>query len=150
MGLFDGIKMAADLVKGGIAAFKASEKLEELVKRSQDEYKSLVKPEQAKLYQEYASLDRAKLKETDTDKQNALTEKAEAAAAAYLSALAADAAFPQAFRDEVTQALAEYAKTNDAAMEIFEKYMMKQAKTDAEKEEARKALEALKAEEAAK
>lgn len=145
MGLFDGLKLAADLVKGGIAAFKASEKLEELVKRSRDECKNLVKPEQEQLYQEYANLDSAKSRETDTDKQNALTEKVEAAAVAYLSALAADASYPQAFRAEVTQALAEYAKTNDMPAEIFEKHMMKQAKTEEEKAEVRKALEEIKA-----
>ena len=146
MGLFDGIKLAADLVKGGIAAFKASEKLEELVKRSQDEYKNLVSADAEKLYQEYVNLDHAKGKETDTDKQNALTEKVEAAAVAYLSALAADASFPKAFRDETTQALAAYAKANDMPMEIFEKHMLKQAKTDEEKAEVRKALEEMKAE----
>jgi len=145
MGLFDGLKLAADLVKGGIAAFKASEKLEELVKRSRDECKNLVKPEQEQLYQEYANLDSAKSMETDTDKQNAMTEKVEAAAVAYLAALAADASFPQAFRAEITQALAEYAKTNDMPAEIFEKHMMKQAKTEEEKAEVRKALEEIKA-----
>lgn len=150
MGLFDGLKLAADLVKGGIAAYKASEKLEELVKRSRDEFKNLVKPEQEQLYQEYATLDNAKLKETDTDKQNEMTEKVEAAAVAYLTALAADASFPQAFRDEITQALAEYAKTNDMPAEVFEKYMMKQAKTEEEKAEVRKVLEEMKAEKAAK
>ncbi|MBQ9492527.1 MAG: hypothetical protein IJR54_02165 [Oscillibacter sp.] len=146
MGLFDGIKLAADLVKGGIAAFKASEKLEALVKRSQDEFKSLIKPEQAQLYQEYMTLDRAKAKEEDTEKQNALTEKVEAAAVAYLSALGADDAFPKDFRAEITLALRDYAKTSDFAEDVFEKHMMAQAKTEEEKAEVRKALEEMKAE----
>ena len=63
---------------------------------------------------------------------------------AYLAALAADASFPQAFRGEITQALAEYAKTNDMPMDIFAEHMMKQAKTEEEKAEVRKALEEMK------
>lgn len=142
MGLFDGIKLVGDIVKGGIAAFKASEKLEELVQRSRNEFKSLIKPEQEQLYQKYATLDSAKDKEEDVEKQNAMTEKAEAAAAAYLSALAADDAFPKAFRDEITQALQEYSHANEGAIDdILGNYMMKQAKTDEEKEVVRLMLE---------
>ena len=146
MGLFDGIKMAADLVKGGIAAFKASEKLEELVKRSQDEFKSSINAEENRLYQQYVKLDSARANEEDTEKSNELTSKVEAAAVAYLSALAADSAFPKEFRSEITLALKEYAKTDAFAQEIFEKHMMAQAKTPEEKEEVRKALEDMKAE----
>ena len=142
MGLFDGIKLVGDIVKGGIAAFKASEKLEALVERSQNEFKSLIKPEQEQLYQKYATLGHAKDTEKDVEKQNAMTDKVEAAAAAYLSALAADDAFPKDFRDEITQALREYAHANEGAMDdILGNYLMKQAKTDEEKEAVRLMLE---------
>ena len=142
MGLFDGIKLVGDLVKGGIAAFKASEKLEALVERSRNEFKSLIKPEQEQLYQKYATLNHAKGKEEDVEKQNALTDKVEAAAVAYLSALAADDAFPKDFRDEITQALREYVHANEGAMDdILGNYLMKQAKTDEEKEAVRLMLE---------
>ena len=141
MGLFDGIKLAADLVKGGIAAFKASEKLDELVKRSQDEHKALVNPEQAKLYRDYKSIADAKEKESDIDKQNAMTEKAEAAQVAYLSALEADAAFPKAFRAEITLALEDFRKANDLPEEIFAKHMAAQAKTEEEKAEVWRILD---------
>ncbi|MBQ9522138.1 MAG: hypothetical protein IJR72_06155 [Oscillospiraceae bacterium] len=150
MGLFDGLKLAADLVKGGIAAYKAWEKLEALIKRSQDKYKSLVNANEAALYQEFVNLDYAKSKETETDKQNAMTDKVEAAGVAYLTALAADASFPQAFRTEITQAVAEYVKTNDMPMDIFAEHMMKQAKTPEEKAEVQKIIDEMKAEEAAK
>ena len=142
MGLFDGIKLVGELVKGGIAAFKASEKLEALVERSRNEFKGLIKPEQEQLYQKYATLDYAKVKEKDVEKQNAMTDKVEAAAVAFLSALAADDAFPKDFRDEITQALQEYAHANEGAMDdILGNYLMKQAKTDEEKEVVRLMLE---------
>ena len=142
MGLFDGIKLVGELVKGGIAAFKASEKLEALVERSQNEFKGLIKPEQAQLYQKYATLDYAKVKEKDVEKQNAMTDKVEAAAVAFLSALAADDAFPKDFRDEITQALQEYAHANEGAMDdILGNYLMKQAKTDEDKEVVRLFME---------
>ena len=142
MGLFDGIKLVGELVKGGIAAFKASEKLEALVERSQNEFKGLIKPEQEQLYQKYATLDYAKVKEKDVEKQNAMTDKVEAAAVAFLSALAADDAFPKDFRDEITQALQEYAHANEGAMDdILGNYLMKQAKTDEDKEVVRLFME---------
>lgn len=142
MGLFDGIKLVGDIVKAGVAAFKASEKLEALVKRSQDEFKSLIKPEQERLYQKYATLDYAKVKEEDVEKQNAMTEKVEAAAVAYLAALAEDDAFPKDFRAEITLALREYARANEGAInDVLGNYLMKQAKTDEEKEAVRLFME---------
>ena len=138
MGLFDGIKMVGDIVKAGVAAFKASEKLETLVERSRNDFKSLIKPEQEQLYQKYATLDDARAKETDVEKQNAMTDKIEAAAVAYLSALGADDAFPKGFRDEITQTLQEYARANEGAIDdILGNYLMKRAKTDEEKETVR-------------
>ncbi|MBQ9618380.1 MAG: hypothetical protein IJR48_08450 [Oscillibacter sp.] len=142
MGLFDGIKLVGELVKGGIAAAKASGKLDTLVERSQGEFGGLVKPEQAKLYQDYAALRAAQEAETDADKSNALMEKAEAAEVKYLSALEDDASFPKAFRAEIALALEEYARTNEGMMEdILGKYMMKQAKTPEEQEAVRLMME---------
>ena len=73
MGLFDGMKLAADLVKGGIAAFKASEKLEALTDRSRTECAGF-NPEQEKLYQECKALRAAMEKEEEAEKSNALTD----------------------------------------------------------------------------
>lgn len=150
MGLFDGIKMMADLVKAGVSAAKASGKLDELTERSQEEFKSLLKPGQAKLYQDYKALADAKEKESDIDKQNAMTEKVEAAEVAYLAALEADASFPKAFRAEIVLALEEFRKANDMPAEIFEKHMMSQAKTDEEKEAVRQIMRETLADEADK
>ena len=141
MGLFDNIRLAADLVKGGIAAFKASEKLDKLVERSRDECKALITPEQERLYQAYRAAADAREAETDTDK----TEAVEAAQVAYLTAIEADASFPKDFRAEITLALKEFAETNDAAMDIVSKHMMRQAKTDEEKAFVQQMMEEVKA-----
>lgn len=97
------------MMEGG----KVSDKLGKLAERSQDEFKSLVKPEQATLYQSCKSLEAARDKEKNADKKNAMTPDVEAAQEKYLSAIAADAAFPQDFRDEIASALAEFKRIND-------------------------------------
>ena len=39
MGLFDTLKVMKDIVKGGVAAYQADEKLDELIKRIKEDYK---------------------------------------------------------------------------------------------------------------
>lgn len=142
MGLFDGIKLVGDIVKASMAAVKAGDKLDALVERSQSECASLLKPEQAKLYQEYVALRDAKEAEQDIDKSNDMTEKVEAAEVKYLNALEEDASFPKAFRAEITLALQEYARANEGALDdVLSKYLMKQAKTPEEQEAVRLMME---------
>ena len=105
-----------ELVRLMLEGGKVGDKLEKLAERSQDEYKGLVKPEQAALYQECKSLAAARDKEKNTDKKNALTPGAEAAQEKYLSAIAADASFPQDFRDEIAATLAEYKRIDAEIM----------------------------------
>ena len=136
MGLFDGIKLVGDIIKAGAAAFKASEKLEELIDRSRKECSGF-KPEQEKLYQECKALRDAKEKDPDVS-----DEKVEAAEVKYLKSLEDDASVAKAFRAEITLALREYARANeDAVDDVLGGYMMKQAKTDEEKELVRLMLE---------
>ena len=147
MGLFDGIKLMGDIVKAGVAAFKSSEKLEALTDRSRTECGGF-HPEQEKLYQECRALRAAREKEEDTEKANALTEQIEAAEVKYLASLEEDTSIDKAFRAEITLALQEYARTNseDGVMDdILGKYLMKQAKTDEEKEGVRLMMEGGKA-----
>ena len=59
----------------------------------------------------------------------------------------ANPAISKKFNKEVTDAIAEWNRTNDLPMEIFEKRMMKEAKTDEERAEIRKALDEIKADE---
>ena len=132
MGLFDGIKLVGDIIKAGTAAFKASEKLEELTDRSRKECSGF-NPEQEKLYQECKAL---------RDAPEAEDEKIEAAEVKYLKSLEDDASVAKAFRAEITLALEEYARANEGAIDdVLGGYMMKQAKTDEEKELVRLMLE---------
>ena len=136
MGLFDGIKLVGDIIKAGAAAVKASEKLEELIDRSRKECAGL-NPEQEKLYQECKALRDAKEKDPDVS-----DEKVEAAEVKYLKSLEDDASVAKAFRAEITLALEEYARANEGAIDdVLGGYMMKQAKTDEEKELVRLMLE---------
>ncbi len=129
MGLFDGIKLVGDIVKAGVAAVKASGKLEELADRSRTECAGL-NPEQEKLYQECKALRDAKEKDPDVS-----DEQIEAAEVKYLKSLEDDASIAKAFRAEITLALQEYARANgDAIDDVLGGYMMKQAKTPEEKE----------------
>lgn len=141
MGFFDGIGAMFDMVKEGISAFKASSKLDELTERSQNEFKAKLSPDEQKLYREYETLVAAKEKETDSDKQSAMVKKVETATVKYLAALGENTSLPQAFRDEITAALKEFARTEGSLDGVLEKYMMKQAKTPEEKEAVRLMLE---------
>lgn len=67
----------------------------------------------------------------------------------YLLSVCANASVSKKFRDDVQAAIAEWQKANDAPMEIFEKHMMRQAKTDEERAEIKRVMEEAKAEEEA-
>lgn len=147
MGLFDSIFMAKDLISEGIAAFKASERLEELVGQSVDYYDSVLSDENRELHATYTKLKEKQDAIEDLDERNAMTEDVEKAMVAYLVSVCANASVSKKFRDDVQAAITEWQRTNDAPEELFEKYMMKQAKTDEERAEFKRILEEVKAEE---
>ena len=55
MGFFDTLKVMKDIVKGGIAAYKSGEKLDELIVQSMDDYKKFLSEGEKNLYQKYLS-----------------------------------------------------------------------------------------------
>ena len=146
MGLFDGIKLAAGMVKGGIDLFKATEQMDKLIERSRTEYGKLLSPELEKLYQAYTSAKEANEAESDPDKSADLNEKEEAAQVTYLVALEEDAKLPKEYRAEITLALQEYRRCSDAPMELLDKFLMSKARTDEEKEVTRQILDEVKQE----
>ena len=133
MGLFDGLKLAKDLIKGGIASVKACDKLDELVEKSQDDYEDVLSPAEKQLYREYKELYDRKEEEEDIDRQNEMTEGVEAAEVAYLLALTKNGSLPKSFRDQIAPAVEEYRRTNDLPYEIVEKRLRKMAKDDEER-----------------
>ena len=133
MGLFDNLKMVKDIVKSGIDAFKANEKLDELVKRSLSEFGAKITPAEKELYNSYKKLKDKYENTEDIDAANAMMEEVEQSELAYLLSLAENKAIPEEFRNAVRDAAAEYARANGAAIDIVGKRMMKAAKTDEEK-----------------
>ena len=147
MGLFDNLFMAADLVKGGIAAVKAVDKMEELAEKLYDDYWDVQTSETKRLYKQYKSAKKKYDDNEDLDKQTELSDAAESAVASCILSATTNASLPKSFREEIKSAIAEWQRTNDLAMEIVEKRLMKVAKTDEEREIVRQIIDEAMAEE---
>lgn len=143
--------MAADLVKGGIAAFKASERLEELCQQATDFCEGMFTDENKKLLKEYTALKKKQDAIKDAEESNKMTDDVEKALVSFLLSVAANPAVSKKFTADVKAGVAEWNRTNnDLPMEIFEKRMMKEAKTEEERAEIRKVLDEIAAEDAKK
>ena len=136
MGLFDGIKVVADIVSGGLSAFKASEVLDKLVERSRSEFGDKLGKVENDLYQKYVLAKG----ESEEGSSEAL-EKVENAEIDYLKALTKSSVIPQAFKDEVTAAVDAFIKADNEALEKIGKRFEKMAGTEEEKADIRKTLE---------
>ena len=77
MGLFDGLKMMGDIVKGGIAMAKACEKLDELTLKAVSEYDKFFTPKQKEMYANYKLLKDKQEATEDVDTQNAMSDEVE-------------------------------------------------------------------------
>ena len=141
MGLLDGLFLAKDLIASGINAFKASERLEELVGQSIDYYDGVLTEDNKALYAGYKTIKAKQDAIENIDEQNAMTEDVEKAMVAFLVSVSANSSVSEKFRSDVRTAIAEWQKSNDAPDDIFEKYMMKQAKTEEEREAVRQIME---------
>lgn len=141
MGLFDSLFMAKDIIASGINAVKASGRLEELVGQTIDYYDNVLSDENREFYKAYKELKAKQEAIEDLDERNAVGEEVEKAMVAYLVSVSANTAVSEKFRSDVRDAVAEWKKSNNSAAEIVEKYMMKEAKTEEEREEVRKALQ---------
>lgn len=149
MGFLDNIFMAADLVKGGIAAYKASEHLEELAQQAIDFYEEQFTDESKKLYADYKKLKEKYDATSNAEESNKILEDVEKALVAFLLSLATNPTISKKFKQEITDGIAEYNRTNDLPEEYFEKYMMKMAKTPEEKAEVKRVLAEIAAQEEA-
>ena len=133
--MFEGLKMAADLIKSGINSYKACEKMDTLVEKTQTEFKSKLKPADLALYTKFK---KAKEKEENApetlsdEEKTALTDAKEAAEFLYLSSLTRNGALPAELKNEILGVLKEY--KDSSPEEIFERSMMRYAKTPEEKE----------------
>ncbi len=146
MGIFDGLVMAVDLVKNGLSEVKLVDSMKDLAKRVWKEHKDNLDPDEKELYKKFTSLTKEVEAETkDMDRMNKLIEEEESALAAFLIGVSDNSKLPGSLLEEIQHKMVEYGKSDDRAEEIFEKFMMKKAKTPAQKEEVRKALAEMKA-----
>ena len=149
MGLFDSIEnaldalsVAKDIVKGGIASYKADEKLDELAEKSWDEYEDEQSDEERELYKKYKrSKEKHENADAGTDEKNELLTKVEKRRVAYLKAVSENEEIPEDFREEVKAALKEYKRAESIALDSLEDTLMKHAETDEQREAVKKAVD---------
>ena len=147
MGLFDGLKTMFDIVKGGIEAYKATEKMDEIVAKIMAEYQGSLRDEDSALYAAYTALKAKKEATQDQDAANAMIEEVEKAEVAFLLSVTENPAIPAELKDAVKAAIENYIKANNAPMEMLEKRFMQMAKTDEEKAFVQQMIDDVKKEE---
>ena len=147
MGLFDGLKTMIDIVKGGIEAFKATEKMDEIVAKIMAEYKEQLREEDLNLYTAYTAMKEKKDATTDQEAANAMIEEVEKAEVEFLMSVADNQTVPAELKDTIKAAIETYIKANNAPMEMLEKRFMKMAKTDEEKAFVQQMMDEVKKEE---
>ena len=106
-----------DIVKDGIDSYKSDEKLEELIKKSVDDYEDLLSNSDKKLYKKYLAAKKNYEDEFNEDDKNNLLEKMEMCQVKYLEALIDNSSLPKEFRDEIKNAIVEFKKVNNMALE---------------------------------
>ena len=147
MGLLDGLKTMIDIVKGGIEAYKATEKMDEIVAKIMAEYKEQLRDEDLALYTAYTAMKEKKDATTDQEAANAMIEEVEKAEVEFLMSVADNQAIPAELKETIKAAIETYIKANNAPMEMLEKRFMKMAKTDEEKAFVQQMMDEVKKEE---
>ena len=141
MGFLDTLKVMKDIVKGGIAAYKSGEKLDELIAQSMDDYKKFLSDGEKNLYKKYLSAKEAYEENFSDDDSNNLLEKYENCQVEYLEALQKNSSLPQNFRDEIKNAVAEFKKADNMALESMGETLTKYAENDNEKSNVKKIID---------
>lgn len=140
MMLFDTLKVMKDIVTGGIAAFKAGEKLDELVEKSLNDYEDVLTAEEKNLYQTYQNV-KAEYDAKSTDEQQEFMSKVEDAKIIYLESLEENSSLPKSFREEIKTAIEEFKKADNKALDSLGETLEKYAENDEQKAEVRKTVE---------
>lgn len=140
MGFFDTLKVMKDIVVGGIESFKAGEKLDELIEKSQNDYSDILTTEENNLYQAYQNV-KAQYDATSGEDQQKLIEKVEDARIAYLESLENNSSLPKSFKEEIKTAIEEFKKADNKALDSLGETLEKYAENDEQKAEVRKTVE---------
>ncbi|MBR1553839.1 MAG: hypothetical protein IJ644_00415 [Oscillospiraceae bacterium] len=140
--MFEGLKAMGDMIKSGIANFKACEKMDALTEKARNDFKDKHRPADNAFYLKYKKASEKAENAPDTlsdDEKTALSDAREAAQVVYLSTLVKNDTLPEDFRNEIRAVLEDYQKNTPS--EIFERCMMRYAKTDKEKEEMKQLIQ---------
>ena len=113
------LKVAKDIVKGGISAYKAGEIVDALIAKSIDEYDAVLTEKEKELYEQYKNT-------TDEEKKANLR-------LAYLDILQKNLSIPEDFRMEVKDKAQEYRKAENFALESMESTMLEYAVNEEDK-----------------
>ena len=140
MGFFDTFKVMKDIVTGGIEAFKAGEKLEELIEKIEDDYEDALTAEDKKLLKAYKKAKRAYDDNDDTDKNDDLLGKMEDAQLSFLEALAGNKSLPKSFKNEIKTAIDDFKAADNKALESVGEVLSKAAETDEDRAEVRRTI----------
>lgn len=141
MGFFDTFRVMKDIVTGGIEAYKAGEKLNELIEKATDDYEDVLTAQEKSLYETYKKSSEAYNDNSDTDKTNELLEKLEDDRIAFLEALTQNSSLPKSFRNEIKDALEEFKKADNKALNTLGEVLEKNAETEEERAEIRRQLQ---------
>ena len=140
MGFFDTLKVMKDIVSGGIEAFKAGEKLDELIEKIEDDYEDELTKEEESLLKKYKKAKKANDKNEDTDKNDELLEAMEDAQLAFLEAVLENESLPKSFRREIKTAIEEFKAADNKALESVGEVLSKAAETDEDRAAVRKTI----------
>lgn len=145
MGFFDEIsdtfKVMKDIVHGGIESYKAGEKLDALIVRVENEFGDALTDDNKNLLAAYKSSKEVFEYNTDSDKNQALSEKMDDARVAFLEALLDNSSLSGEFRFEISTALKEFKQANNFALESASNTIAKYAETDEQRAEVQKAFD---------
>ena len=141
MGFFDTLKVMKDIVTGGIEAYKAGEKLDELIEKVEDDYEdALTTNDEARLKQ-YKKAKKAYDENTDSDNNDEMLENMENARLAFLEALEDNSTLPKSLKTEIKTSIAEFKKADNKALDSLGETLEKYAENDEQRAEVRKTLD---------
>lgn len=138
MGLFDTLKIMKDIVTGGIEAYEAGEKLDELIEKVENEYEDALTAEDKARLKEYKTAKKAYDNNTDNDK---LLGKMEDARLSFLEALEENSTLPKTLRHEIRTQIEEFKTADNKALNSLGNTLEKYAETDEQRTEIRKTLD---------
>lgn len=141
MGFFDTLKVMKDIVSGGIDAFKAGEKLDELITQATDDYDDVLTAEDKSLLKKYHRAKEAYDDNDDTDKNSELLTAMEDAQIAFLESLQKNSSLPKSFRAEIKTAIEEFKKADNKALDTLEDVLNKNAENDEQRAEIKRTLD---------